>query len=102
MNVRQAAVAPVVANRELCVVDPEQAKIAVGPSAFSPGFFVGIIDFSHGDGAIDYIRRSVDEASANGYWSVADDAGKEWQVFMLTLQSEHWGRTPGGKWHRVR
>jgi hypothetical protein len=38
----------------------------------------------------------------NGYWKVADDTGREWQVFMLTLQSEVWGRTPGGKWHRVR
>lgn len=29
-------------------------------SAFSRGFFVGIIDFSHGDAGIDYLKRSVD------------------------------------------
>ena len=39
------------------------STIAVDPSAFSPGFFVGIIDFSQGDEAIDYLRRSVDEAT---------------------------------------
>ena len=38
-------------------------EIAVDPSAFSPEFFVGIIDFSQGDEAIDYLRRSVDEAT---------------------------------------
>ena len=29
-------------------------------SAFTPGFFVGIIDFAQGDAALDYLRRSVD------------------------------------------
>jgi hypothetical protein len=38
-------------------------EIAVDPSAFSSEFFVGIIDFSHGDEAIDYVRRSVENAT---------------------------------------
>ena len=37
--------------------------IAVDPAAFSMGFFVGIIDFRHGDDAIDYLKRSFDEAT---------------------------------------
>lgn len=33
----------------------------VDPASFSDHFFVGIIDFSQGDEAIDYLRRSADE-----------------------------------------
>jgi hypothetical protein len=37
--------------------------INVDPAAFSDDFFVGIIDFSQGDEAIDYLKRSVDEST---------------------------------------
>ncbi len=37
--------------------------VAVAPGSFSPGFFVGIIDFAQGEDAIDYLKRSVDEAT---------------------------------------
>lgn len=36
-------------------------QIAAPRAAFTPGFFVGIVDFSQGDEAIDYLKRSVDE-----------------------------------------
>ncbi len=36
-------------------------QLAVDSSAFTPGFFVGIVDFAQGDDAVDYLRRSVDE-----------------------------------------
>ena len=36
-------------------------EIAALPSGLCDRFFVGIIDFSHGDAAFDYLRRSVDE-----------------------------------------
>jgi hypothetical protein len=36
-------------------------QLQVGNMELSPRFFVGIIDFSHGDAAWDYLRRSVDE-----------------------------------------
>jgi hypothetical protein len=36
-------------------------QLAAPSSAFTPGFFVGIIDFSHGGQAVDYLERSVDE-----------------------------------------
>ena len=35
-------------------------QVAVDSSAFSPQFFVGIIDFAQGDDAIEYLKRSVD------------------------------------------
>jgi hypothetical protein len=38
-------------------------EIAADPAAFSTGFFVGIIDFSQGDDAIGYLKRSVDAAT---------------------------------------
>lgn len=34
--------------------------------SLSDGFFVGIIDFSQGDAAFDYLRRSVDEITLQG------------------------------------
>lgn len=35
--------------------------VAPGAAAFSPSFFVGIIDFAQGEAAVDYLKRSVDE-----------------------------------------
>ncbi len=36
-------------------------QLIVDSFAFTPGFFVGIIDFAQGIEAVDYLRRSVDE-----------------------------------------
>jgi hypothetical protein len=36
-------------------------KLDINISATTPNFFVGIIDFSYGDEATDYLNRSVDE-----------------------------------------
>jgi hypothetical protein len=36
------------------------SQLALNRGSLSPSFFVGILDFSHGDAGIDFLRRSVD------------------------------------------
>jgi hypothetical protein len=48
-------------------------QVAARSPAFTPGFFVGIVDVAQGDDAIDYLKRSVDEEAIAGSGILEDD-----------------------------